>query len=137
VAPFHPSTVHFPIAFLSFGTLADLVGQWRPEVITTAHVLTLLGVSSAAATVTAGLLDYRGVGDEPTVIRVANTHMLLGLVAWSCYGLSLLARLDGRTLMPPGPLALGFSVIGFGLLIACSHKGGQLVYHYNIGRDRQ
>lgn len=129
----HPPTVHFPIAFLSFATLGDLIGLAIPKVTDPANLLLALGTTSALLTVMTGLLDLSNLKPQPKRTALAQRHLTLAGVAWVCYGASLALRLSTEGLSKPGPAALTFSVLGLTLLLLAAHFGGRLVFDHGAG----
>jgi uncharacterized membrane protein len=130
---FHPPTVHFPIAFLSFASLGDLAGLrwgWAGQL---ANTLLVLGLLMALLTAGTGLLDLRRVPPDPSpVARVADRHLMLALLTWASYAASLALRVQERSLVLPGSAALALSLLGLLLLLATGSWGGKLVYEHRV-----
>lgn len=132
--PLHPALVHFPVACWSLATLADLASLWlgRPAWLLTG-VLLVIGTLTALAAMAAGLVELAKIDEAHPALRDAHRHLLLALATWLAYAASLFLRLPGLELVAPGPLALGLSVAGFGLLSVTGWLGGKLVYTHGVG----
>ena len=63
----------------------------------------------------------------------ANQHMILIMISWSFYAVSLFMRLEGMHLEQPGLAAIALSIIGFIFLCGAGWMGGKLVYEYGVG----
>ncbi|HJW47255.1 MAG TPA: DUF2231 domain-containing protein [Lysobacter sp.] len=132
--PLHPALVHFPIACWSLATAADAVSLfWGEPAWKFAGLLLAIGTVAAIATMLAGFVELMKVDADSPAMRVANRHMLLAVIAWSCYAASLFLRLEGTTLREPGPVALGLSALGFAALCVTGWLGGTLVYEHGVG----
>lgn len=132
--PIHPILVHFPIAFLSAGTLADSVAlmgrsEMAPQI---AWGLLVAGLLTGIAAVLAGMLDFIRLDDA--VAKRVSVHASLMMLSLSAYGVALFARSDGfAPAADLGWLGSGASVVGFVLLIAGGYYGGDLVYVHRAG----
>ncbi len=84
----------------------------------------------------AGFIELMKVDADSPAMRIANRHMLLAVIAWSCYAASLFLRLEGTTLREPGPVALGLSALGFAALCVTGWLGGTLVYEQGSARGK-
>lgn len=123
VGRFHPTIVHFPIAFL---ILAILIEGLAPRSSYVAGVrsavpfILLLGALSALAAVTVGYLLSLGGGYDEDLLSV---HMWLGLaVMVFAFVLSLISMWNPS----PGPLFRG-SLFALGILVVVAgHLGGSL-----------
>lgn len=131
--PLHPALVHFPIASWSLATAADLLGlvigapAWP-----FAGLLHVIGSVSALAAMAAGFADLLALPPEHAATRDAQRHLFWVSAAWSAYAASLLLRLDGLSLRPPGTAALVLSVAGFAALAVAGWFGGRLVYAHGV-----
>ncbi|HET7832596.1 MAG TPA: DUF2231 domain-containing protein [Gallionella sp.] len=135
--PLHPALVHFPVACWSLTTFGDLAGLvfHDQRVWVVSGVLLVLGLVTALAAMSAGLIELRKIEEGSAAMRVANWHMSLIVIVWALYGLALFMRLNGANLMPPNGISIGLSVLGFLLLGAAGWLGGSLVYEHGIGVD--
>lgn len=136
--PLHPALVHFPIACWTLATLADVGSRWWGDPAwRVAGGLLLIGAISALATMAAGFLELMKIPNDSPALRVANRHLLMAVITWSCYTASLMLRVHDRTLHPPDALALALSAIGFLALCATGWLGGTLVYTHGVGVHRE
>lgn len=120
---FHPTVVHFPIAFLILGVLVDVLApsskiaaQMRPAV----PFILLLGAVSALLSVALGYLLSLGGGYDEDLLTV---HMWLGLAVMAlAFGLSLVAfrRPERGRLFSGSMIAMGL------LVVVAGHLGGSL-----------
>ncbi len=129
--------VHFPIALWTIATACDvleltgLVEVWR-----VAWLALAIGTAAALPAAVAGMLDFARLSDEaaPTGTR----HMLLMGCAFCAYAAALALRTSGWVATPaPVLLAIGFSALGFVLLVGGGHFGAALVYRYGAGREER
>lgn len=135
--PLHPALVHFPVACWSLATLADVASPWLGEPAWRfAGVAMAIGTVSGIAAMLAGMVEFMKLDDDAEAVRDANRHMLLAMAAWGCYATSMVMRLDGLVLAPPGALAIGMGLLGFLALVAAGWLGGRLVYVHRIGVRR-
>lgn len=132
--PIHPLLVHFPIAAWFFATIGDIASLFLGEQVGWfAGVLLVIGTITALFAMVAGLIELAKIDPQSAAMQIANQHMVLALISWSLYTVSLFLRLEGTTLTQPTILAVIFSVIGLLFLWAAGLKGGKLVYEYGIG----
>lgn len=131
--PLHPALVHFPVAFLSAGTLADFFGL--AGVDGTARIAwgsIAAGLIAALPALLAGMIDFARL-DEALVKR-ATAHAAFITIALSAYCAAFFARSSG--LAPaddPGWVAIGSSIAGLAFLVVGAYRGGELVYTYRAG----
>ncbi len=137
--PLHPALVHFPVACWSLATFGDVASLKvaDPRVWFVSGVLLVLGLITALAAMTAGVIELRKIEEGSPAMQIANWHMSLVVAAWAVYALSLFVRLDGSTLVEPNGVSVGVSVLGFLLLGAAGWMGGALVYEHGIGVNQQ
>lgn len=135
--PLHPALVHFPVACWSLATLADISSLWLGQPAWwLAGVLMGIGTPTALAAMAAGLVELARIDEMDPALRVAHRHLLAAMAAWLAYAASLFLRLDGMALTPPGPIAIGLGVLGFGCLAVAGTLGGTLVYRHGVGVRR-
>ena len=124
--PLHPLVTDLPIGFWTSSIALDLVGAHKGADITLkAGTISALG---AAATGIAQWHDLQEM-DEPR--RLGALHATLNIAATSLYGISWYLRdRDSRN------AGLVCSTAAYGLVMASSWIGGDLVYRLGIGVSR-
>lgn len=134
--PIHPILVHFPVALWPASLLWDGVGWWQGSAVwwQMSYWCLTLGCAMAAFAALAGFWDYVRLAPQGPAGSTAAAHMLIMLTATSAFVGSLVVRAAAGHVVPPSPLALGLSLIGFVFLIVGGWLGGALVYRYNLGR---
>lgn len=117
----HPMLTDLPIGTWTSATLLDLLGprRWRGASAT----LTGIGLLAAVPTVASGWVEW---GETPeSQRRVAAVHAASNGMAASCYLVSFLAKIRGRTRTARKSALLGAVVLGV---------GGYLGGHLSLGR---
>lgn len=134
--PLHPMLVHFPIAFWTAGSLADVltitgIGAARPI----AWFAIGAGDAVAILTMMAGFIDYAALDER--AVPAALRHMAWMAAAWLFYTIAFLWRGHGLA-VGEGPILLpalcGFA--GFVALLGGAWQGGDLVYRHGAGAVR-
>lgn len=130
----HPVSVHFPIALLTVGFLAEAAGRWlaKPAWLSdTARGLLILGVAGAWTSMGLGLWAANTVPHVPAAAELLMEHRNLGYGTVSAFtGLliwSLVAPDSGKKAFLVAWLA------ALGLLAATADHGGDLVYKFSVG----
>lgn len=123
VGRFHPTIVHFPIAFLILGVLVDvlapyskLASQMRPAV----PFILALGAATALASVVLGYLLSLGGGYDEFLLSI---HMWLGLAVMGlAFALAVVAlrRPERGRVFSGSMIAMGI------LVVVAGHLGGSL-----------
>jgi uncharacterized membrane protein len=132
--PIHPILVHFPVAAWFISTIGDVAGLFTNEQVSwVAGVLLVIGTITALFAMVTGLIELGRIDQQSPAIKIANQHMMLMMIAWSCYAVSLFLRLEGTNLGQPGVIAIVMSVIGFIFLCVAGWLGGKLVYEHGVG----
>ncbi|MFZ1712910.1 MAG: DUF2231 domain-containing protein [Nitrosomonas sp.] len=133
--PVHPMLVHFPLATWFLATIADIASFIFTNEQTgwVAGVLLVTGTGTALPAMMTGLLELGKIDQQSPVMKVVNQHMILIMISWSFYAISLFLRLDGTQIESPGLAAIAFSILGFFLLCSAGWKGGKLVYEHGVG----
>lgn len=142
--PLHPALVHFPIACWTAALGLELLalatgdaGWWRAGAVALAA-----GSLTGLAAMAAGLLEYAALAERPRLARLAERHMLLAGLAWTCFTADWLWR---QSLAAPGPPAVPWPALGllalsgggFVLLVAAGHAGARLVYRHGVGIEEE
>lgn len=132
--PIHPMLVHFPIATWFLATMADIASLFTNEQVGwVAGVLLIIGTITALLAMITGLLELGKIDPQNPALKIANQHMILIMISWSFYAVSLFLRLDGTQLEQPGLIAISFSILGFIFLCCAGWMGGKLVYEHGVG----
>jgi uncharacterized membrane protein len=137
--PIHPILVHFPIATWFLATIADIACLLftNEQIGWVAGVLLITGTITALPAMMTGLLELGKIDQRSPAIKLANQHMILIMISWSFYAVSLFLRLDGTQLEQPGLAAIAFSILGLISLCSAGWIGGKLVYEYGVGIHSQ
>ncbi len=127
--------VHFPLATWFLATIADIASFIFTNEQTgwVAGVLLVTGTVTALPAMMTGLLELGKIDQQSPAMKVVNQHMMLIMISWSFYAVSLFLRLDGAQIEPPGLAAIAFSILGFLFLCSAGWKGRKLVYEYGVG----
>lgn len=143
----HPSVVHFPIAFLSLGSLAGLLYlHWRATA--QLRILTwtplLLGWIGALVAVFTGLLAQSGLPPTAPYRAVLNLHIYLGFAVTILYAIPLYrawiygkraGKQTGHDLLDEPQARLWLSLVfgvGVLLILLTGAYGGQLVFTWGV-----
>jgi len=136
---FHPMIVHFPIALILVGFLADVIFLfWKKEICLskTGFYLMILGTLAAGAAFATGHLftNEPGAGDIVSVFEKHETFALITLLLMTA-GSAL--RLWSVIWKKQNPL-INWTIFAFYLLgvISVSYTGfmgGDMVYNYMMG----
>jgi len=135
--PLHPAIVHFPVAAWTAATVSDalFVGLRDPIWWQISRWLLVIGIVTALAAMTAGLVDLVGLPAGQPVQRRAMRHMYVMSSAWTIYVIDLLLRIPGKGPDPvTGWIGLSLSAVGFLTLLIGTHYGAQLVYDFGVGQ---
>ncbi len=134
--PIHPMIIPFPIALWVFSLVADAVYLWRGNPVWKDWIAfyTLLGGTiMAAVAAVPGLIDWLSL-KEPKVVKIANWHARLNVIALLVFAGSLYLRTtsgaqltgDSHTI----PLLL--SILGVLLISISGWLGGELVFKHGV-----
>ena len=139
--PFHPRTVHFPIALTTVGVFFILIsallsrrvadpGQW----LSFGRLALLLGWLGILAAIATGLVDQSRAPDDPVVHRTISLHITGGLALMVLLGLALYWPLrDKRFWVERRWLYVALLLGIVALVLAESWLGGKLVYQLGVG----
>ena len=134
--PIHPMLVPLPIGLWIFSFVCDLVYRFLSDNVIWDEVAFYTmagGIVGALLAALPGFVDFLSLQD-PTVRRVALTHMLVNLTTVALYAVNLWLR----TVNPPGagtPLVL--SVVGMLLLAVAGWLGGELVFRHGVAVEQE
>ncbi|MCD7034774.1 hypothetical protein LRR81_11015 [Metabacillus sp. GX 13764] len=132
--PIHPILVHFPIAFLTFGVIAQFLALWKPDYFNkTAMLLLSLGwVTAFVSYLTGDGAEHfaektKGDAIEPLV----HTHELFAKITLVIFAIVILLKIFGR--FKKGsflvPVILILCLLGAGSLTMTGYYGGEMVFH--------
>lgn len=132
----HPLLVHFPIAFISFFVLVDIIAcifrkpSWR----NLASGLLYFGTLTAAFTVYAGFEAAKTVAHDDVVHEVIERHEHLAISVLILASLLSLWRLLSGSNIKNGAnfFFLLLALILAGLVSLTADLGGLLVYHHGV-----
>lgn len=136
--PIHPLLVHFPMALLGLTTLWDGLDYMKlgdsSLWSTIAYWNLVVGLIASLPTAAFGFIDFAGLDAEKEG-RVGTWHMIVMLLAVSCYGTSLYFRHTLHFASDPiwHWLSPATALAGLGLLGLGGHLGGTLVYTLGVG----
>ncbi len=121
--PVHPLLVAIPIGSWMSAMIFDLTGDRDG-----AQRLVGIGIASATPAVVSGLSDWaHTAGGER---RVGLAHAVLNTAALAAYGVSWVARRQGRH-----KTGIAWSVVGASALSSAGWLGGHLAYALGVGVD--
>jgi uncharacterized membrane protein len=136
--PIHPILVHFPVGAWFISTIGDVAYLFTNEQVGwVAGVLLIIGTITALFAMITGLIELGKIDQQSPAMKIANQHMILMLVSWSFYTVSLFLRLDGTSLGQPGMVAIIMSIAGLISLCIAGWLGGKLVYEHGVGVQSQ
>lgn len=131
--PLHPLIVHFPIAMLLLGVIAQIVAFWKRDFFDKlATYLFTGGLITGIAAYVSG-----EEGERFAKIRfgatksLIETHAALALATLLVFGVIAALKLirSIRQIRAVSAVVLVLSLIGGGLIAATGHYGGKIVYN--------
>ena len=139
--PIHPMIVPFPIGLWVFSLIADVIYLWRGNPVWRDYIAfyaLLGGIIGAAAAAVPGLVDWLSL-KNPRVVKIANWHARLNVIALLVFAASFYLRTRGGSALVSGsyniPIAL--SVFGVILISISGYLGGEMVFKHGVGVDQQ
>ena len=138
--PIHPMIIPFPIALWVFSIVADVIYLWRGTSMWRDYIAfyTLLaGIFGAAAAAVPGLIDWLSLKD-PAVVKIANWHARLNVIALLIFGASFYLRTTSGAELVNGSYTIPFalSVLGVNLISVSGYLGGELVFKHGVAVDQ-
>jgi len=143
--PFHPRTVHFPIALTLVGVAFIILSailarrggdnddgavRWLQY----GRVTLALGWLAVLVAIATGLIDQSRAPDDAAVVSTLNLHITTGIALVVTLGLALYWPLRDRQVFTRHRWAyVGLLVLVAALVMIESWLGGQLVYHLGVG----
>ena len=139
--PIHPMIIPFPIALWVFSFIADLVYLWRGNPIWKDWIAfyTLLGgIIMAAVAAVPGLMDWLTLKD-PKVVKIANWHARLNVIALLIFAVSFYLRTSGGSALVSGSHTIPFSLSVFGVILITisGWLGGEMVFKHGVAVEAQ
>jgi len=134
--PFHPMTVHFPIALYLLGVLLTLgyLGRGQAELERFAYWSFLLSFLATLVASLVGLIDQSQLALADPRREVINSHITAGLALLVLNGLLAYMRFRWPdVLLRYRWLYLGLMALGVVALLATGWLGGELVYRLQVG----
>ena len=134
--PVHPMLIPFPIALWAFSVVADVIYLWRGNPVWRDYIAfyvlmggTLGGVMAAVP----GFIDWLSLKD-PKVVKIANWHARLNVIALLTFGTSLYLRTTSGASLVSGSytIPIVLSVFGVILITISGWLGGELVFKHGI-----
>ena len=134
--PIHPMLVPFPIALWSTSFALDIwfYFQRNPSWLLISKFMIAAGCLGAVAAAIPGIIDWWTLKD-PQVVKVANWHARLNIVALIVFSSSLFLRLSSSGHLVGHRLTIPFllSFVGVILISISGWLGGELAYRYGVG----
>jgi len=134
----HPLIVHFPIALLTVGLLADVWARlFKTSDLSRAGWWSqLAGTIGLAAAVGSGLIAKESAGiSDASAASVLEGHEQWALWSMVIFAALLFWRIAARTRLPANPryVYAGLYCIGLVALWLTAWHGGELVYGWGVG----
>lgn len=127
----HPVAVHFPIALLTVGWVAGVLGRRRETAAQAASWLLWAGTVSAWAALGLGLVAAKTAPHVPSAWETLNLHQTLG---WWTVGLfTVLSLWRWRLGRKAEGYFLAVWLAACGVLLATGYQGGELVFTHSMG----
>ena len=137
--PIHPMLIPFPLALWVFSLVADVIylaggnPVWKDWI---AFYALLGGIITAALAAVPGLIDWMSLKD-PEVVKIANWHARLNVIALVVFAVSFYLRTTGGATMTGESTTLPILISAFGVvLISISGwLGGEMVFKHGVAVD--
>jgi len=134
--PFHPMTVHFPIAFYLLGVLLTAAYVWRgqPDFERFAYWSFILSWMMTLLASLSGLIDQSQLAINDPRRNNVNNHITSGVALIILNGLLVYMRLRWPDVLASRRWPyLGLMLLGGVVVLATAWLGGELVYRLRIG----
>lgn len=137
--PVHPMIIPFPIALWVFSFVADVIFLWRGNPLWRDYIAfysLLGGIIGAALAAVPGLIDWLSIKD-PEVVKIANWHARLNVIALLIFAASFYLRTTGGSELVSGShtIPFGLSVLGVILITISGWLGGEMVFKHGVAVD--
>lgn len=134
----HPFIVHFPIALLIVGLVAEVCARLfkTSDLSRTGWWSQLAGTIGLAAAVGSGLIAKESALVHDSIVGAAlETHGQWAFGAMTIFALLLFWRIAARTQVPAHPRFVYIVLYGIAVLALCltAWHGGELVYGMGVG----
>jgi nitrite reductase/ring-hydroxylating ferredoxin subunit/uncharacterized membrane protein len=129
--PIHPIITDITVGAWLIGSAFDIVSHFKPSKANRqiADTLVTIGTVSAVPTALTGMADYSGLPKQ--AMRSGTLHALFNAAGFALYGASLVSRKVGNR-----NLGVALSLLGLGAVTVSGYLGGDLVYRYGVGVNR-
>jgi uncharacterized membrane protein len=134
--PFHPFSVHFPIAFYLFAVCLTLIYLWRrqPEYERFAYLTFVLSWLAAGVASLVGLVDQSQLEVADPRRAQVNPHITAGVSLLVINGLIVYMRFRWPDVLTRHRWPyLALLTLGIVAVLATAWLGGELVYRWRIG----
>jgi uncharacterized membrane protein len=131
--PLHAIMTDVPVGSWTAAVIFDAIGAaaGNKTMDKAADALVILGLLGAGGAAITGMNDWAEIKDAAPR-KIGAVHGLLNVAATGLFGGSWWARRNRRTRATARALA----VLGFVVVSASAHLGGNLVYEHGIGVER-
>ncbi len=133
--PLHPSLIHFPIALVVIGAVAEVVyiGIRKPWLRFLGPILltcALLGATAAyfSGTAAGDAAEHQGVPE-----KAVDQHEQAGIIAFAAIGLAAILSWATRPRDRGLQISATVAVIAAGITLYTAHLGGRLVFVHGAG----
>jgi uncharacterized membrane protein len=128
--------IPFPIALWAFSFIADLVYVWRGNPVWKDWIAfyTLLGgCIMAVVAAVPGLIDWLSL-KEPNVVKIANWHARLNVIALLVFAASFYLRTTGgaNLVSESQTIPVALSLLGVVLITISGWLGGEMVFKHGV-----
>lgn len=134
--PIHPMLVPFPIALWSTSFALDIwyYFERNPTWLYASKFMIAAGCLGAVAAAVVGIIDWLTLKDKQ-VVRIANWHARLNIVALIVFSISLFFRMQSGGAIVGHRLTVPFllSLLGVILIAISGWLGGELVFRHGVG----